>query len=245
MDKSQVGSQDNPKYQTLFDLFRSGLTKTYPKGYDFSPDHITASQSLHLIGYGYIKAFTTDNEGNERVLIVYGRGDMFPVLPLVNPNSRDIFYRALTSVKLHSVASNLAMDGIFNNLALSNAMIEKLLFQVTCLADLLENLAYMKANERLVYRLVILGARFGQKRGDQIRLDKLFTHNLIGSTINLTRETVSREFEQLMHKGLVDSINHEIVINDISRLHEELGNPISQYLWRLLEAKTDSNKFNR
>jgi CRP-like cAMP-binding protein len=103
----------------------------------------------------------------------------------------------------------------------------------------------MKANERLVYRLVILSARFGQKRGDQIRLDKLFTHSLIGSTINLTRETVSREFERLMHKGLVDSVDHEIVINDINKLHEELGNPISEYLWRLLEAKTDSNKFSR
>jgi CRP/FNR family transcriptional regulator len=98
------------------------------------------------------------------------------------------------------------------------AIINQLTNQFHILADRIENLQYGDALYRVAYRLVFLSNRFGVKEGKKIIIEVPVTHQIIADTINLARETVSRQIEELEKRKLVSHRGRKIVIEDIAKL---------------------------
>ncbi len=109
------------------------------------------------------------------------------------------------------------------DLELSNAFGTQLARQFKIYAERVDNLEYKKANERIAYRLLFLASRFGVKNKDTIVIDAPITHELFANSINLARESVSREMGRLTEKGIIAKVDHRIIITDLAALKNIVG----------------------
>ncbi|HET7827380.1 MAG TPA: Crp/Fnr family transcriptional regulator, partial [Candidatus Saccharimonadales bacterium] len=100
-------------------------------------------------------------------------------------------------------------------------------------ADRLDNLEYKSAYEKVVYRLLFLAARFGQAGPDGVIIKAPITHELIAESVNLARESVSRQIEKLEKKGLIIYRQGQIIIKDVTAVSQEFSEPITLDLWGL------------
>jgi CRP-like cAMP-binding protein len=145
-----------------------------------------------------------------------------------------VFYESLASSVLWKVPKARFLGHIKENTSPeAYSLIEQLAEQFNVYADRVDNLQYKSASQRVVYRLLFLAGRFGKKDGNRIIIDAPITHKIIASSINLTRESVSREIEKLDDAGIISTNNGKIVIKDVKKLGEQFSEPVSIDLWGL------------
>ena len=188
---------------------------------------------IHFIDTGFVKVYSLSDQGEEYVHIILGPGDIYPLVWAYLDIQPDIFYEALTDCLIWRLPKERFTQSVKTDARLGNAMAEHLARQLFIYSDRIENLEYKKPSERLAYRLLFLANRFGVKRGRYVMIDANLTHEVIANSINLARETVSREFERLAGEGLVDRVDHKIIIKDMTGLNRKLSTPNGLRYWQL------------
>ncbi len=197
------------------------------RGDDENPD-------IFYVAEGFIKVYSINDDGEEYVHIIYGVGDVFPLIWAFKDRRRRVFYESLSASVLWRMPRTEFLEYVkANSSPVIYGLLAQMAEQFNVYADRLDNLQYRDASERVVYRLLFLAGRFGQKTKDGVVIDAPITHKLLAQSINLTRESVSREIEQLTKAGLVDTQDGHIVIKDINKLSESFSEPVSLNLWDL------------
>ena len=92
---------------------------------------------------------------------------------------------------------------------------------VNTLAQRIENLEHTNAYARVVLHLLGLAMVFGNQKENKITLEVPLTHYDFAHSINMSRETASRELEKLKKKNLISEKNHLITITDSQKLRQE------------------------
>lgn len=191
-------------------------------------------QGVHYIANGCVKAYGIDDRGEQYVHIVYKAGELFPLVRLVDPTPAYSFYSAFTDCQVYRVSQNSILEALDNNLGVTKALLEKAVLQFRLYANRIDNLQYKFARERLIYRLLFLASRFGRRNEDgSYTIMAPFTQQIIGDSINLSRESVSREFDRLRSMDLIAYEDHAIVLKDWHRLGAEFHEPPSTDWWGL------------
>jgi CRP-like cAMP-binding protein len=217
----------------LADFFTKGRSIRAPKGQivlrgdDENPD-------IYYVGKGFIKVYSINDSGEEYLHIIYKPGDIFPLIWIFKNRRRRVFYESMSDSVVWSLPKLEFLEYIKSKTdPVAYSVIEKMAEQFNIYADRLDNLEYRNAKERVVYRLLFLASRFGRKSDGKIIIEAPVTHKLIAESINLTRESVSREIENLTKSGLLDSANSRLVINNVVKLSQEFSEPVTLDLWGL------------
>lgn len=187
---------------------------------------------FYLAG-GFIKVYSITSHGIENLHIIYKKDDIFPLIWAYKDSIRSVFYESLGASRLYILPKSDFLELSRTSLDFNRQIMDRMVDQFQVYADRLDNLQYNNATERLVYRLLFLAGRFGRRSGKSILIDAPITHQHIADSINLARETVSREIEKLQHQGLISHERRMLVLNDVSKLEAVTGEPPSSNLWGL------------
>jgi CRP-like cAMP-binding protein len=222
------------KADSIRRLFQNGQKITDGKGEvilgnDGSPD------GIYFIDSGFIKVYSISDSGDEYLHMIYGQGELFPLVwAFLDMEPESLFYESISNVVLWRLAkqrlTKLARTDIDLNYALSLQLARELQVYI----DRIDNLEYKKAGERVAYRLLALAGRFGIKLDGTIAIEAPVTHELLANSINLARESVSREIEKLEKQNIINRKGHQISILDVKGLADKLSQPVSLKNWRLL-----------
>jgi CRP/FNR family cyclic AMP-dependent transcriptional regulator len=225
-----AGAPDIPD-ETVFDFFRrKGVAMRYRKG-ELILHAEDVADDIFYIESGFVKVFSENNRGEEYILVVYGPGELFPLLWLPRRARRKVFYEALApSVVLRTYSDDLEA-ALRASPSLSFEMIERSLEQHGVFIDRINNLQYKFARERLVCCLLYLARRFGVRAGNGYEIGLRISHQVLASNINLSRESVGRELERLVRKGMVTMHGGRIVLKDMAGLLAELPGPSVNADW--------------
>jgi CRP-like cAMP-binding protein len=220
--------------KAVIDFFKSGKPVRYSKGElivraGVDPD------GVYLITKGYIKVYVISEAGEEYIHVLYGPGEIFPILWAFKDMYRDIFCEALEDMVVWRVGKQALLDFARRDVDTAFGLIDTIAEQFAAFSFRVDNLEYKQTTKRLIYRLLSLTFRFGTRNGNSIILEVPLTHKLIADTINLSRESVSREFKKLENDGLVCRQNGKVVLKDIDRLGHMLGDPGVLVEWGLAE----------
>ena len=177
---------------------------------------------VYYIDRGLVKVYSISKRGEEYVHLVYKPGEVFPLIWALKNVLHDVFYESLTSSLLWQVPKDDFIKFIKKDPVAAYSLTGLLAEQFSVHVDRLDNLEYRHAQERVVYRLLTLTKRFGKYKDSRVVIEGPFTHQVIADSINLTRESVSREIERLEAKGLVRYSHRKIIITDINKLSREL-----------------------
>lgn len=158
---------------------------------------------IFLIDDGFVSSWPAGSQSSTRRRYIYMKGELLNLEALSQHSRTDTVYETLSDVKLFKLEKDELLAAVAQQQTLSAALLEQVLEQNRYYRMRVENLSYIYASDKLIYRLLYLAERFGHFHGRTIVIPLSMSHRQIGSFINLTRETVSREMEKLIKKKLI------------------------------------------
>ncbi|HEY4161145.1 MAG TPA: Crp/Fnr family transcriptional regulator [Candidatus Saccharimonadales bacterium] len=199
-----AGYAQSPKIR---DLFTRGQPLSFDRG-DIILGNEAVPDGIYYISTGYVKCYSISKDGDEYMHIIYGSGEIFPLLwAYLDVPETPLFYEAISTCSLWRIAREWFGAYMQKDLELCYAMSVQLAQQFRMFTNRVDNLEYKRARDRLLYRLLYLASRFGTRDGDGVVIEAPLTHEIFASSINLSRESVSREMEKLYKEKLIERTN--------------------------------------
>lgn len=203
--------------QALVSLFRKGTKLTYRKG-EFIIRPGETPNSVFYIESGLVKAFNISKYGEENLLIIRKSHEIFPLIWAITGQERDINYQAMSPTVIWRLHPKKYSDFLNSHPDALWPILDMVTEMYRLHSERLINLEYRTVRERLISFLLLMCERFGEETPKGLLINVPLRHQDIGSSINASRETASRELAALERKGLIDNKQSSIVLKDIKAL---------------------------
>lgn len=177
---------------------------------------------LYIITSGLVKIYSKDSRSKENIAVIYGPGDMFPLAWMIDQERPSVYFQAIGDCEVTLIPQQFFLENIKENTDLSTNFVRKVVEQFALYASTINNLGLKYGRERLAYRLLVLGARFGEKKVNTIVFPHI-SHSDLGATINMTRESITKEISRLEHLGVIEYSRAKITIKKPDQLQAEIG----------------------
>ena len=170
------------------------------------------ANSFFLVLKGEIKVIRTSDSGREKILKKMKKGDFFGEMGIIEGNKR-------SATAVVNKDSNLIIIDKESFLYLIKKYPEIALNMITDLSKRLrkadediENLAFFNVEMQLRSFLKERGVKF--QKTDKYIIDENFTHQELANYLGTSRETVTRVYNKLKEKGVIEYKNNKIILND-------------------------------
>lgn len=203
--------------QALVSLFHSGTKLTYRKG-EFVIRPGETPNSVFYIESGLVKAFNISKYGEENLLIIRKSHEIFPLIWALTGQERDINYQALGPTVIWRLHPKKYTTFLNTHPDALRPVLDMVTEMYRLHSERLLNLEYRTVRERLISFLLLMYERFGEEAAEGMLINVPLRHQDIGSSINASRETASRELAALERKGLIRNKQSSIVLKDIEAL---------------------------
>lgn len=208
------------------DLFlRKHLLEYFEKGKElsFGKDEIILrpyeeSGGVYMLLSGFVSAYTITNYGETNLLVINKPGELFPLASTLRGLQSSLYRQAKTDVVLRRVSRAAFLSSMSANNIIANAVNRQLLDLAAIYEDRVKQLEFRTARERVMASFYIMSTRYGQPHADGILLAVPITHQDIADMLNMTRETASREIERLVRQGVIQQVNRQIIIRNLTPL---------------------------
>lgn len=181
-------------------------------------------RSALIVRDGVVRAYTITSTGEERVVALYGKGDVFPLTWVLGETTNTLFYYdALTDVRLMTVPKPIFMETLMKDTALLADMLRFVGNQYTALLLRITGLEQSRAVEKIGFTLYYLLFRYGEeKENGKYVVDIKISQIMLASFVGLTRESIVKNLKILKDKGIIDYDKSIYTINKI-KLEQFLG----------------------
>jgi CRP-like cAMP-binding protein len=176
----------------LINLFKGGTKLTYKKG-EFIVRPGETPSHVYYIEEGLIKAFNISKYGEENLLIIRKKRELFPLIWAITGQERGIIYQALTPTIVWRIDHETYLNYLHDHTKALPPLLDMVTEMYRLHSERILNLAYRTVRERLVSFLITMAKRFGTRTKDGLLINVPLRHQDIGSSINASRETASRE----------------------------------------------------
>lgn len=208
---------DGHKTDALVGLFKSGSHLSYRKG-EFIIRPGESPPGVFYIESGIVKAYDITKYGEENLLIIRKKHEVFPLIWAITGQERHVIYEALSPVSVWRIDRAKLLNLIEEKPETLAPLLDMTLEMYRIHSERIINLEYRSVRERLISFLLTMSNRFGKKNKDgSILIEVPLRQQDIASSINASRETTSRELTALEKKGLIKT-NGEIVLKDVATL---------------------------
>ncbi len=206
---------DNP----VSNFFARGSIRRYSKG-ELILQAYELPDAISCIAEGYVQAYSINSRGEQYVHIMLKKNDIFPLWWVTDVTPQNIYYQAISPTTLNSLPRENLLAKLQTSQTMAFQFIQTTLQQLKIYEDRIDNLEFKYASERLAYRLLYLGHRFGERVGEDIVIKAPVTQQMIAGSVNLSRESVAREMEKLHRKGYIEYRDKHIVITNVEMLSQ-------------------------
>jgi CRP-like cAMP-binding protein len=213
-------SKQTAAFHELF--LRHGTQYTYRKG-EFIIRPGETPSGIFFIESGLVKAYDITKYGEENMLIIRRKEEIFPLIWAMTGQERNVIYEAMVPTSGRLLRRELFQDFLDANPGSIALILDMAIEMYRVHSERIISLSYRNVRERLVSFLISTISRFGTETPDgHTLLNVPLRYQDIGSSINASRETVGREIQILERKGMVKSENGYITLCDVAALHKLL-----------------------
>jgi len=163
-------------------------------------------QSVMVLQEGLAKVYGITTGGDQRTVTLLSAGDIFPVECVFNKSRVSLYYyEALTDCSALSLPKPVFLEALESDETLKGQIFESYMAHYTSATMHIYALEHSHAQEKVVYILQYLVARFGEKQPNGLtKIALRLSHQDIAEMVGLTRETTAVELHQLKDKKLID-----------------------------------------
>jgi CRP-like cAMP-binding protein len=198
-------------------VFQRGTRLSYKKG-EFIIRPGESPPGVFFIDKGLVKAYDITKYGEENLLIIRHKEELFPLIWAITGQERNIVYEAITPTEVCQISRKLFLEHLQSHPDALAPILDMALEMYRIHSERIINLEYRSVRERLVSFLVTMASRFGTETPEGLLIEVPLRHQDIASSINASRETASRELSALERKGLLVNKQSLITLIDLEKL---------------------------
>ncbi|PLR81596.1 Crp/Fnr family transcriptional regulator [Bacillus canaveralius] len=194
------------------------IKKSYKKGEQIISEYDEA-QGVFFVHSGIVKLTKQDEEGNEIIVCMKKKGDIFAEACLFNQAGSH--YPATAKMVKDGEISFLNTVDLEYELMLSPELSIEIIRYMSAelreMISIMRDLALLDVYTKTLKTLERLAAKFGATRCNRMHIELPITVQEFASLVGTSRESVSRVFSKLRKDGIIDVRSKEIVIIDWCR----------------------------
>lgn len=206
--------EERVKFGAFRSLQAAGVTRQYAKKRTilFQGE---IPRSLMVLQSGLVKVYGITTSGDQRTVTLLSAGDVFPVEWVFDKSRVSLYYyEAVTDCTLLTLPKAEFINAMERDSELKDQVFHTYMAHYTSATMHIYALEHSHAQEKLVYILQYLVARFGEKQPDGlVKIDLRLSHQDIAEMVGLTRETTAVELHRLKDKGLIDYQRFSYYVN--------------------------------
>lgn len=177
------------------------------------------SSRIYLLKKGSLKVVQVDEEGNELIVDLIQKGELFGSLSLDQEDNPFEYAQALTDqVILCSFNVSDFERLLAENPTLAISYTKLVGFRLKRIKNNYSNLFFKNTRERLILFLNDWARKEGRFQGDEVSLDNILTQKEISQIICSSRQTTTQIFNEWEQKGLISYSRKEITIKNLKSL---------------------------
>ena len=213
----QYLSQSNSEISNMSiidDQFEEGRPRQYAKGQIvlYQGEETT---SVFKIVSGYVEVYDVTAHGNEKLLLILGAGDIFPLLWTFGGNERlHYFYETIDDTEIEVMLREDFIRTVEESHEESLTMLRYFVETSRQLMSRIECIDSTSARHKIAQVLNYLAEAQGEnKQGEVYRIKIPITHQAIADMAGVTRETASLQLKALEKKKMFENKDAYLLVH--------------------------------
>lgn len=201
------------------DLVEYGQVKHYPKD-SIIVDFGTVVKKLYYVLEGDVKYSLVDQDGQEKVITIVGRGVLFGEGPIFTKEPTCICAIAANDCHVCELRYDRVMEFLQRRPELAVEIITSMSCKFQIMLNQLADLSFKCSEGRVASLIYRLAVDHGIKTNEGIRLSLGFTHQELAQLAGCSRVSVSRVLSALKSKGLIAYSRRYLIVKNLDKLNE-------------------------
>jgi CRP/FNR family transcriptional regulator/CRP/FNR family cyclic AMP-dependent transcriptional regulator len=177
-------------------------------------------QVLYIIKEGKVKICLISPDGQEISLVVFGKGECFGELALLDGLPRSADAIAVERVECYTLQRSDFHNTIMKNPKIAIQVLEIISKRLRNTNEQVEDLIFLDVYGRVAKKLLELSEAHGAKVEDGVRIEVRMTQQELASMVGASRESVNKVMGYFTDKKFISTDKHRITlhrINDLKR----------------------------
>ncbi len=174
---------------------------------------------FYVVVFGQIKLAFPSSQGNEKVINILGPRQSFGEAAMFMDRSYPVYAESLTDTLLLHIARQAVFELLEEDTSFARCMLAGLSMRLHSLVEDVESYSLRSSTQRVIgFLLQHCEQESPDSAEETIALPT--SKQVIASRLNLTPETLSRIFHELVELKLITMHGKQITIHDVRRLRE-------------------------
>ncbi len=164
------------------------------------------AERMFLVDAGRVKLSIASPAGQELLIAVLGRGDIFGELAVIDRGPRAMTARAMEHSRVYALSSDVFWTLLESQPALARRLLELMARRLRRADQATQDLVFFDAPTRLARKLLELAEEHGQttQQGDRVQINLRLTQDEVAQMIGVTRESANRLIASFAGRGWID-----------------------------------------
>ncbi|MDX1765806.1 MAG: Crp/Fnr family transcriptional regulator [Candidatus Saccharimonadales bacterium] len=167
---------------------------------------------VFFVDKGHFKVYELTRSGNENIHTFKQPGNIFPMRWAIINQQRESYTQAISDATVYRLAASHFRDFLRNQPDVMIDTLKSMVMLYESYSERIHNLEYRYAKERIAFRLLALARRYGVLHKGKYYIHLPIRQSEFADSINVTRETASRELGKLKRNGIIDYNDTEYLI---------------------------------
>jgi CRP/FNR family cyclic AMP-dependent transcriptional regulator len=197
-----------------------GLRKKYKKG-NIVVLEKEMGAALFVIISGKVKIVRTDEDGREVILSIFGPGEFFGEMSLLDGLARSASVVALAKAELFMIHRRDFLKLLTEHPPVAISLLSELTTRLRKADAQIKSLSLKDASGRVANVILMLADDIGVFRKGKVEIDELPLQQDMANMAGTSRETVSRMLHQFIREGHLQLEGNKLTINDYEEFRKQ------------------------
>ena len=197
-----------------------GLRKKYKKG-NIVVLEKEMGAALFVIISGKVKIVRTDEDGREVILSIFGPGEFFGEMSLLDGLARSASVVALTKAELFMIHRRDFLKLLNEHPQVAISLLGELTTRLRKADTQIKSLSLKDASGRVANVILMLADDIGVFRKGKVEIDELPLQQDMANMAGTSRETVSRMLHQFIREGHLQLEGNKLTMNDYEEFRRQ------------------------
>jgi len=175
-------------------------------------------RALFIVESGVVRVYLPSPQGNDLTLAVFGPGDFFGEMSLLDGSPRSASAAASVDTVVLALERSDFIAVLTSRPAAALSVLEVVSRRLRDANEMASDLAFLDVGARLARKLLDLAAAHGKRLQKGTLLDLTITQEELANMIGVTRESVNRNLGDFRRLGLIGNQGRKFVILDAEGL---------------------------
>jgi len=204
----------------LKEIEKLGLRKKYKKG-NIVVLEKEMGAALFVIILGKVKIVRTDENGREVILSIFGPGEFFGEMSLLDGLARSASVVALTKAELFMIHRRDFLKLVNEHPKVAISLLGELTTRLRKADTQIKSLSLKDASGRVANVILMLADDIGVFRKGKVEIDELPLQQDMANMAGTSRETVSRMLHQFIREGHLQLEGNKLTMNDYEEFRKQ------------------------